>query len=70
MPNLFDETYKGNVIKLDVEDNAVDVEVPGTVAAYNSSNYNPEGSNNNCVESMTGTENRRRGTRTTARGST
>jgi hypothetical protein len=53
---LFIETYQGNVFKLAVTDNAVDVDVPGAVATYSSSNYGPEDPNNNCVESMTGTE--------------
>jgi hypothetical protein len=54
LSKLFNETYQGNVFKLAVTDNAVDV--VGPVATYSFSNYGREDPNNNCVESTTGIE--------------
>jgi hypothetical protein len=47
--SVFDKVYQGDVLKLAVKDNAVDGDVPGAVATYNSNTYGPEDSNNNCV---------------------
>jgi hypothetical protein len=50
---LFDEAYKGNVFKLTIKngkDNAVDVDLPGTVATYKPEDHGQEYSNTKLCE--------------------